>query len=69
MNILHQDTSKCKLLRTGGLVRKIEEGLYVLFDNHGLNGVGILDAGTFWQAVLATEIATMWDYSKKGNLN
>lgn len=69
MNILHQETNVGKKLRESGYVKRIEEGLYVLFDQNGLNGVGILDAATFWQAVLSTEVAGLWDYSKKGNLN
>jgi hypothetical protein len=69
MNVLHQETNVGKKLRDSGYIKRIEDGLYVLFDNAGLNGIGILDATTFWQAVMATEIAGLWDFSKKGNLN
>lgn len=69
MSVLHQDANVGKKLRDGGYVKRIEDGLYVLFDCAGMNGIGILDAPTFWQAVMATEIASLWDFSKKGNLN
>lgn len=61
LNILEQIEKPC-INAYAGTVRKIDDDLYILYDNHGAEVCGLLDCQSFMEALMDTDVSHLWAY-------
>lgn len=66
LNILEQIEKPCTNAFPG-TVRKIDDDLFILYDNRGAEVCGLLDCKSFMEALMDTDVSHLWAYdnSKK----
>ncbi len=64
MNIVDQVQKRGEFFAEGNIL-KLDDGLYLLKDQHGQDVCGILDCRSFMEALLDTDISHLWAYDNR----